>query len=132
MGLLGLMHDPNKGGSKGQKSQTLELEEEDPSAIEVKFGEAVAASTQEAFRQSLSAQREDGKAAPDRLTQMQRVYVKKLVDKYGTDVQAMARDIKLNRMQHSPDKLRQLVRAFLYHYQGGAYRSAIDGLYAKQ
>ena len=72
-----------------------------------------------------------GKAAPERLTQMQRVYIGKLVQKYGTDLKAMARDIKLNKMQHSVDKLRQLVRAYLYHYQGGVYKGAIDELYTK-
>lgn len=47
---------------------------------------------------------------PQRLTHMQRVYVRQLIAAHGDDVEAMSRDRKLNRMQHTAGALRALCR----------------------
>eukprot|EP01018_Ginkgo_biloba_P026162 Gb_09459 [translate_table: standard] len=64
-------------------------------------------------KSALGKKRRDGKTAPlQRLTTMQRVYVSRLILKYGNDYQAMSRDIKLNAMQHPPAALEKLCKRF--------------------
>ncbi|KAL2653630.1 hypothetical protein R1flu_021758 [Riccia fluitans] len=65
-------------------------------------------------KSALNKVRKDGKKAPvKRLTKMQRVYFSRLIQKHGFDYQAMARDIKLNEMQHPEGSLRKYVAQFL-------------------
>ena len=51
-------------------------------------------------------------APPKRLTTKQRRVVGALVAKHGHDLNAMARDRKLNAMQHTIAQLRELVVSF--------------------
>ncbi|CAI5465239.1 unnamed protein product [Closterium sp. Yama58-4] len=54
-------------------------------------------------------------APPPRLTRVQRTVVGRLLAVHGADYKAMARDIKRNRMQHSPAQLRLLCERYLAH-----------------
>ncbi|KAG6543605.1 hypothetical protein Mapa_014968 [Marchantia paleacea] len=64
-------------------------------------------------KSALNKLRKDGKKAPlKRLTKMQRVYFSRLIRKHGSDYQAMARDIKLNEMQHPEAALRKYCSQF--------------------
>lgn len=69
-----------------------------------------------------------GKALPKRLTTHQRSVVEALVKAHGGDVGAMARDRKLNRLQHSEGVLRNLVKSYHAYpiLAGGGHR----GFYA--
>lgn len=62
--------------------------------------------------------RSTGKALPKRLTSHQRQIVGRLVAAHGDDVHAMARDLKLNSMQHSEGALRALLESFRYWKEG--------------
>ncbi|KAL6500326.1 hypothetical protein OROHE_025692 [Orobanche hederae] len=46
------------------------------------------------------------------LTAIQRLHVKRMVEKYGDDYQSMFMDIKLNKMQHSVATLEKLCRRY--------------------
>eukprot|EP00850_Spirogloea_muscicola_P020432 SM000216S06558 [mRNA] locus=s216:64008:64684:- [translate_table: standard] len=71
------------------------------------------------LRAALGKKRKAGPGAPiQRLTKMQRVYVGRLVGKHGEDFMAMAKDIKLNRMQHTVGALRLLCRRWYAHEKG--------------
>ncbi|KMZ66335.1 hypothetical protein ZOSMA_2G03520 [Zostera marina] len=64
----------------------------------------------------LGKKRRDGKSAPlEPLTRIQRVYVGRLVDKYGDNYQAMFMDMKLNSMQHSVGVLKKLCTKYHLH-----------------
>lgn len=62
--------------------------------------------------------RSTGKAAPKRLTTHQRQIVGRLVAAHGDDVAAMARDRKLNSMQHSQGVLRALLESYRHWGEG--------------
>mmetsp|Transcript_10412 Transcript_10412/g.18865 ORF Transcript_10412/g.18865 Transcript_10412/m.18865 type:complete len:184 (-) Transcript_10412:98-649(-) len=62
-------------------------------------------------------QRKTGKAAPKRLTPHQKQIVERLIEAHGDDVEAMARDRKLNELQHSEGKLRMMLDSFS-HWKG--------------
>ncbi|XP_024521917.1 nucleolar protein 16-like [Selaginella moellendorffii] len=69
-------------------------------------------------RSALGKKRRDGKnAGLQRLTKMQRVHIARLIKQYGNDFEAMARDIKLNTMQHSQGVLRKLCARFHAYHQ---------------
>ena len=61
---------------------------------------------------ALGQQRSSGKRAPKMLTGTQRRVVQRLVETYGDDIAAMARDTKINKMQHSRSVLYKLVEAY--------------------
>lgn len=64
-------------------------------------------------RAALGKRRRDGKAAPLRsLTTMQRVYIGRLIEKYGDNYEAMFMDTKLNAMQHSLATLKKLCQRY--------------------
>lgn len=64
----------------------------------------------------LGKMRRDGKRLPlEPLTRIQRVYVGRLIDKYGEDHQAMFMDMKLNSMQHSVGVLKKLCTRYHLH-----------------
>lgn len=62
--------------------------------------------------------RSTGKALPKRLTSHQRQIVGRLLAAHGDDIPAMARDRKLNSMQHSEGVLRALVESYHYWKEG--------------
>ncbi|RWR76517.1 nucleolar protein 16 isoform X1 [Cinnamomum micranthum f. kanehirae] len=65
------------------------------------------------LKSALGKKRKDGKNAPlQPLTTMQRVYIGRLVKKYGDDYQAMFMDTKLNAMQHSIANLEKLCKRY--------------------
>ncbi|KAG1338684.1 nucleolar protein 16 [Cocos nucifera] len=65
------------------------------------------------LKSALRKKRRDGKTAPlPPLTTMQRVYIGRLIEKYGDDYQAMFMDTKLNSMQHSVATLKKLCQRF--------------------
>eukprot|EP00854_Cymbomonas_tetramitiformis_P006115 gene6116-7339_t len=85
------------------------------------------------LRALCNKERKTGKAEPKMLTSMQRVIMKKLVDKHGDDPRAMARDRKLNPMQHSPGVLRMMIASYTAHESMVAagkqnFRAPIKGL----
>ncbi|KAL5070319.1 hypothetical protein RYX36_021206, partial [Vicia faba] len=61
------------------------------------------------LKSAMGKRRRDGKSAlPQPLTSIQRLYISRLVEKYGADFQRMMIDIKLNPMQHSVATLEKL------------------------
>ena len=62
--------------------------------------------------------RSTGKAPPKRLTTHQRQIVRRLVDAHGDDVAGMARDRKLNPMQHTLATLRALLESYRHWGEG--------------
>lgn len=61
---------------------------------------------------AVGRQRSTGKRAPQQLAATQRRVVAALFAAHGEDVGAMAKDIKLNKMQHSAGVLRKMVASF--------------------
>lgn len=71
------------------------------------------------LKSALGKKRRDGKTAPlQPLTTMQRVYIGRMIQKYGDDYQAMFMDTKLNAIQHSIATLQKLCRR--YHVKKNA------------
>ena len=67
-------------------------------------------------------QRSTGKRPPKKLTTVQIRVIGKLIEAHGRDnVDAMAKDMKLNKMQHSPGVLKKMVESYF------AYPNLIDG-----
>ncbi|KAI5435927.1 Mcm2-7 hexameric complex component [Lathyrus oleraceus] len=65
------------------------------------------------LKSALGKRRRDGKSAlPQPLTSIQRLYISRLVEKYGADFQRMMMDIKLNPMQHSVATLEKLCMSY--------------------
>ncbi|XP_020086659.1 uncharacterized protein LOC109709027 [Ananas comosus] len=72
------------------------------------------------LKSALGKKRRDGKLAPlPPLTTLQRLYIGRLIEKYGDDHQAMFMDTKLNEMQHSVGTLKKLCQR--YHVRGKHY-----------
>lgn len=71
-----------------------------------------------ALRCALLQVRSTGKAAPKRLTTHQRQIVGRLLAAHGDDIAAMARDRKLNSMQHPEGVLRALVESYQHWKEG--------------
>ena len=62
------------------------------------------------------------KRPPKKLTTVQIRVIGKLIEAHGRDnVDAMAKDMKLNKMQHSPGVLKKMVESYF------AYPNLIDG-----
>lgn len=116
---LGLVSDPTHRGGR-QTDTTLAVhkpqvpgapsEDEEEAARNV-----VTHDDDDELRALCNKERKSGKAEPKMLTSMQRVIMKKLVDKHGDDAHAMARDRKLNPMQHSPGVLRMMIVSYNAH-----------------
>ncbi|XP_058200125.1 uncharacterized protein LOC131315082 [Rhododendron vialii] len=65
------------------------------------------------LKSALGKKRRDGKSAPlQPLTSIQRLHIRKLVEKYGDDYQSMFMDSKLNKMQHSVCTLEKLCKRY--------------------
>tara|TARA_B110000459_G_scaffold189588_1_gene223890 strand:- start:53 stop:640 length:588 start_codon:yes stop_codon:yes gene_type:complete len=116
---VGIVSDPNAVGKTGRNSRALVVDGE------IKPKDTSVASTAtiggDEVRGLLGQVRSTGLAPPKRLTTKQRRIVGALVEKYGEDLNAMARDRKLNAMQHTIAQLRDLVVSFV------AYPELLDG-----
>ena len=75
-------------------------------------GEGRPAHVRDELAGALGQQRSSGKRPPKMLTGSQRRVVQRLVGAYGDDLAAMARDTKINKMQHSRSVLAKLVEAY--------------------
>ena len=67
---------------------------------------------------ALRQQHPEGARPPAPLTSNQRQVVQALIDKHGTDVEAMQKDSKLNKMLHSAGTLKRMLHAFHLHKEG--------------
>ncbi|MCO5604357.1 hypothetical protein L7F22_058522 [Adiantum nelumboides] len=114
---LGIVNNPNFLGARSSSKDTVvsqslqvpnnagDMATDDGSDVE-----------SDDLKSALGKKRCDGEHAPlQRLTKMQRVYVSRLIMKHDTDYKAMSRDLKLNKMQHTPAALEKLCRRFLAH-----------------
>ena len=109
--VVGIVSDPNAVGKTGRNSKAPlgasgaeEPEDTSVAATAIVGGDEV--------RGLLGQVRSTGLAPPKRLTTKQRRVVGALVAKHGHDLNAMARDRKLNAMQHTIAQLRELVVSF--------------------
>ena len=66
------------------------------------------------LRVAMAKQRSTGKAAPKRPTPRQRQLVERLQAAHGDNIIAMAKDRKLNKMQHSKGQLESLIESCEY------------------
>lgn len=101
--------DPNEGFGRNQRPAPLKSKEE----REAEDGETF--SDDDEIRAATGKVRKTGRAAPKALTAHQKQIVQRLLDAHGEDVQAWFRDTKLNRMQHSEGKLRELLESFNFY-----------------
>ncbi|KAF8065911.1 hypothetical protein HT031_002972 [Scenedesmus sp. PABB004] len=97
--------DPNEGFGRNKRDAPLK------SKAEREAEDGGTYSDDDELRVLTNQERKSGKAPPKRLTSHQRQIVERLVAAHGDDVQAMFRDRKLNPMQHSVGKLRELLEA---------------------
>lgn len=67
---------------------------------------------------ALSQQHPEGARPPAPLTANQRKVIQRLIDAHGTDVDAMVKDSKRNKMLHSAGKLKRMLQAFHLHKEG--------------
>ena len=109
--VVGIVSDPNAVGKTGRNAKaplggSSADEPEDTSVA------ATATVGGDEVRGLLGQVRSTGLAPPKRLTTKQRRIVGALVAKHGHDLNAMARDRKLNAMQHTIAQLRELVVSF--------------------
>lgn len=104
--------DPNEGFGRNKRSKPLKSKEE----REAEDGETF--SDDDELRVVCNQERKSGKAPPKRLTTHQRQIVERLIAAHGDDLQAMFRDRKLNPMQHSVGKLKELLEAHAFWRPG--------------
>jgi len=124
---MGLESDPRPRGGrnkKGTKGSIMETSEKPEFQLDGSDEATFQSDAYDELRAMSSKMRTTGKALPKRLTSNQRIIVEKLMKAHGTDVEAMARDIKLNRMQHTEGVLRGLVKSYLAYpcLEGGGNR----------
>lgn len=114
---LGLVADVNKvagGARKRPDPISLAAAAADPAALDA----AAAEPADDELRVALGKARSSGRAPPKRLTVRQRGIVERLLAVHGDDVAAMARDTKLNAMQHSEGQLRAMIASFRHWAPG--------------
>lgn len=76
-------------------------------------GKATAANANSAFVGYLTNyQNAPNKERKTRLSDLDKLYVKKCMDKYGEDYKAMEKDMKLNYMQHTAKQMEKLVKKY--------------------
>lgn len=114
---VGIVSDPNRIGKTGRNSTALEEGEEAAGHRgSKKTDETVAAQATvggDEVRGAVGQVRSTGTAPPKRLTTKQRRIVGALIAKHGDNLHAMARDRKLNAMQHTVSVLRELVVSYV-------------------
>lgn len=74
------------------------------------------------LRSILCMQQLSGPRAPDPLTANQRRVVKALIDAHGENLEAMARDRKVNKMLLPASKLKRMIASFQIHNEGARVR----------
>eukprot|EP01031_Cornospumella_fuschlensis_P027157 gene27157-32804_t len=76
-------------------------------------GKATAANANSAFVGYLTNyQSAPNKERKTKLSDLDKLYIKKCMDKYGEDYKAMEKDIKLNYMQHTAKQMEKLVKKY--------------------
>lgn len=103
-----LVLDPNHGFGRNKTKAPLKSKEEREANQEPTFDD------DDELRAACNLQRHTGGAPPPRLTAHQRQVITALLATHGDDVDAMVLDRKLNKMQHSAGKLRQLIEGLQY------------------
>lgn len=108
---LGFLADANAGFGRNKKTDQL-------AAKRAAEDEDVDQEEEEELDDDLNAAmakvRKSGKADPKRITAHQRKIVEGLINAHGDDVDKMAHDRKLNKMQHSKGYLTKLIES--YHF----------------
>lgn len=115
---FGVVSNPNFLGVRSRTSHIVESDslqvpppQPPPDAVVSEFEQLDSGSDLEEddLKSALGKKRRDGKSAPlQPLTSIQRLHIRKLVEKYGDDYQRMFMDTKLNKMQHSVGTLQKL------------------------
>lgn len=108
---MGLVADVTAGFGRNATRDAVAAAAADPAVLEAAPDDELAA--------ACGQQRSTGRAPPKRLTTRQRQIVQRLVDAHGADVEAMARDRRLNTMQHSAGALHGLLESF-HHWHPGS------------
>ncbi|KAK9201844.1 hypothetical protein WN944_017052 [Citrus x changshan-huyou] len=116
---FGLVSNPNLLGVRSRTSHIVEsesLQVTQPSDVPANEFEPIDSGSdldEDDVKSALGKKRKDGKTASlQPLTTIQRVYIGRLVERYGDDYQAMFRDTKLNAMQHSVATLEKLCKRY--------------------
>lgn len=116
---FGLVSNPNLLGVRSRTSHFVESESlqvpqpSDEPANEFEPIDSGSELEEDDVKSALGKKRKDGKTAPlQPLTTIQRVYIGRLVERYGDDYQAMFRDTKLNAVQHSVATLEKLCKRY--------------------
>jgi len=115
---FGVVSNPNFLGVRSRTSHIVESDslqvpppQPPPDAVVSEFEPLDSGSDLEEddLKSALGKKRRDGKSAPlQPLTSIQRLHIRKLVEKHGDDYQSMFMDSKLNKMQHSVGTLQKL------------------------
>lgn len=111
----GLAVDPNKTGRRGRNSAPTSAPGGGGGGKKGGAGKTLADEAivdGDESRGAFGQMRSTGPAPPRRLTTHQRNIVGKLIEKHGHDVEAMFRDIKLNKMQHTVGVLMGLCESY--------------------
>ncbi|KAG9443783.1 hypothetical protein H6P81_015123 [Aristolochia fimbriata] len=114
---FGIVSNPNLVGAMSRTSQKIESGAlqvpPPPDSINLDDVDSGSDLEEDDLKSALGKKRRDGKAAPlQPLTAIQRVYIGRLIEKYGDDYEMMFRDMKLNSMQHSVAVLKNLCERF--------------------
>ncbi|XP_068657394.1 nucleolar protein 16-like isoform X2 [Aristolochia californica] len=114
---FGVVSNPNLVGALSRTSQKIESVSLQvppaPDSINLDDVDSGSDLEEDDLKSALGKKRRDGKKAPMQpLTAIQRVYVARLIEKYGDDYARMFRDTKLNSMQHSVAFLKNLCQRF--------------------
>ncbi|PWA52649.1 hypothetical protein CTI12_AA427960 [Artemisia annua] len=117
---FGVVSNPNLLGVRNRTSKIIESEslQLPPPKLEGPMDEFEPIDSgseleEDDVKTALGKHRTDGKSAPlQPLTAIQRVHIKRLVDKYGDDYQRMFMDTKLNKLQHSVATLEKLCKRY--------------------
>lgn len=125
---IGFATDVNVGTGRNRKNVDLiaakaaDLPEDDA---------VIDANLDDDLKVAMAKQRSTGKAPPKRPTPRQRHFVQQLVAAHGSDVDAMVRNVKINKMQHSKGQLMELIESVEYWAgkTGVDFRVPVKGLW---
>ncbi|KAH7837651.1 hypothetical protein Vadar_016318 [Vaccinium darrowii] len=115
---FGVVSNPNFLGVRARTSHIVESDSlqvpppqppPDAAVSEFELFDSGSDLEEDDLKSALGKKRRDGKSAPlQPLTSIQRLHIRKLVEKYGDDYQSMFMDTKFNKMQHSVGTLQKL------------------------
>lgn len=105
---MGFVTDLNSG--YGRNKKTSELPSLPPDAED----ETINSNLDDDLKAAMAKMRSTGKSIPKRITSHQRQIVEKLIAAHGSNIQDMARDRKLNKMQHSQGYLTKMIESYEY------------------